>query len=82
MVLIGIVNDLNKACSIMFNDFDENYQETTKCLMAGDITKCDTGLIYYVVDLMAIPAYAENGNTDYSRLDRYYIFVKENRDGE
>jgi hypothetical protein len=57
----------------MFNHFDEVHQQSAVALMACDDMEGETGLIYFVVNLDAIPVLEENGNRDYNRMERYYI---------
>lgn len=73
--LVDIGNDLEGACAAMFNHFDDNNQQSKKCLMAGDDMENHQGLIYFVVDLGDPPVVA----SDYQYLSRYYILHKEVR---
>ena len=75
--LVHIGNDITQACSAMFENFDDTFGtgDTKTCLMAGVQLECDSGIVYFVVDLNNPP----KEPSDYSKLSRYYIFHREER---
>ena len=81
MDLIGVADDIDAAAHIVFDDFDDdNNGNKYMCLCANTDLELGNGIIYFVTNLNAIPVKEDNGNIDWNKLDRYYIFSREVRE--
>lgn len=78
--LIGISDNLDAACKMVYEDFDsmsddlDAVKKDDICLKGSQRLESDNGYMYLVVDLLNYKDGKKHINIEF---DRYYIFEKE-----